>query len=198
VSVIDPKTLKIVGSVPTGQAEAHMLAITRDGKRGYTANVGPGTVSVLDLAAHKTIAVIPIAHHTQRISLSVDDTMAFTSDTEQPRLAVINTATNKVEHWVTLPAPGYGSAPTPDGKWLVIAISSANKVAVIDLKTLAVAKTIDVPAAPQEVLIRPDGKVAYVSCDQSAKIAAISTSDWTVENLIDAGKGADGLAWAAK
>ena len=198
VTVIDPKTLKIVGTVPTGQAESHMLAITRDGKRGYTANVGPGTVSVLDLAAHKTIAVIPIANHTQRISLSVDDSMVFTSDTEQPRLAVINTATNKVEHWVTLPAPGYGSAPTPDGKWLVIAVSSANKVAVIDLKTLAVAKTIDVPAAPQEVLIRPDGKIAYVSCDRTGKIAAIRTSDWAVEKLIDAGKAADGLAWAAQ
>src|SRR5262245_59553912 len=198
VTVIDPATMKMVGTIPTGQPESHMLAITRDGKRGYTANVGPGTVSVLDLAAHKTIAVIPIANHTQRISLSVDDSMVFTSDTEQPRLAVINTATNKVDHWVTLPAPGYGSAPTPDGKWLVIAVSAANKVAVIDLKKLEVAKTIDVPAAPQEVLVRPDGKIAYVSCDSSAKIAAIRTSDWTVEKLIDAGKGADGLAWAAK
>src|SRR6478752_3910173 len=122
ISVIDPKTLKIVGEVPTGQPESHMLAITKDGTRGYTANVGPGTVSVLDLVAHKTIAVIPIANHTPRISLSVDDSMVFTSDTEQPRLAVINTATNKVERWVTLPAPGYGSAPTPDGKWLVIAV----------------------------------------------------------------------------
>jgi len=196
VTVINPKTLKIVGVVPTGQAESHMLAITRDGRRGYTANVGPGTVSVLDLADHKTITVIPVAHHTQRISLSVDDRRVFTSDTEQPRLAVINTASNTVEHWVTLPGPGYGSAPTADGKWLVIAVPSANKVAVIDLEKLAVAKTIDVPAAPQEVLIRPDGKVAYVSCDQTGKIAAIRTSDWMVEKLIDAGKAADGLAWA--
>ena len=196
VTVIDPKTLKIVGVVPTGQAESHMLAITRDGRRGYTANVGPGTVSVLDLADHKTITVIPVAHHTQRISLSVDDRRVFTSDTEQSRLAVINTASNTVEHWVTLPGPGYGSAPTADGKWLVIAVPSANKVAVIDLEKLVVAKAIDVPAAPQEVLIRPDGKVAYVSCDQTGKIAAIRTSDWTVEKLIDAGKAADGLAWA--
>ncbi len=36
-----------------------MLAITRDGHRGYTANVGPGTVSVLDLDARRTLAIIP-------------------------------------------------------------------------------------------------------------------------------------------
>jgi hypothetical protein len=47
-------------------------------------------------------------------------------------------------------------------------------------------------------VIRPDGAVAYVSCDASHKVAAIRTSDWTVEKLIDAGAGADGLAWAAQ
>jgi len=61
---------------------------------------------------------------------------------------------------------------------------------------MKVARLIDVPAAPQEVVVRPDGKVAYVSCDASHKIAAIRTSDWNVEKLIDAGAGADGMAWA--
>ena len=49
----------------------------------------------------------------------------------------------------------------------------------------------------QEVLIRPDAQVAYVSCDSSHKVAAISLSDWKVQKLIDAGRGADGLAWAS-
>jgi DNA-binding beta-propeller fold protein YncE len=196
ITIIDRKTLAIVGSVPTGQPESHMLAITRDGRRGYTANVGPGTVSVLDLEKRRTLTVIPISPQTQRIALSVDDKQVFTSDQTQPRLAVIDTATNKVRTWVDLPASGYGTAPTPDGKWLVVAAPTANKVAVVDLKAMKVAYTIDVPKAPQEVLVRPDGKIAYVSCDSSGKIAAIRTADWKVESLIDAGKGADGLAWA--
>jgi len=196
VSIIDPKTLKIVGSVPTGKPESHMLAITKDGRRGYTANVGSGTVSVLDLEGRKTLTIIPISPTTQRIALSVDDTLAFTSDQTSPRLAVISTASNTVTRWVTLPAPGYGTAPTPDGRWLVVAMPTANKVAVVDLKTFEVAHTIAVPAAPQESLVTPDGSRAYVSCDVSGKVAAIRTSDWTVETLIDAGKAADGLAWA--
>jgi DNA-binding beta-propeller fold protein YncE len=184
--------------VPTGQAESHMFVISHDGKRAYTANVGPGTVSVLDLDAKKTLQVIPISPDTQRISISNDDTMVFTSDQSKPRLAVINTRTNKVEHWVDLPGFGYGTAPTPDGKWLVVAVPPANKVAVVDLHSLRVLHTIDVPKAPQETLVAPDGKMAYVSCDSSAKIAAIRTADWQVDRLIDAGKGADGLAWAQR
>jgi YVTN family beta-propeller protein len=197
ISIIDPKTLTVIGSVPTGQTESHMFVVSHDGKRAYTANVGPGTVSVLDLDARKVLKVIPISPITQRISISVDDKMVFTSDQTKPRLAVISTAADKVENWVDLPGLGYGTAPTPDGKWLVVAVLTANKVAVIDLHTLRVAHTIDVPKAPQEVLVRPDGKIAYVSCDSSAKVAAIRTSDWEVDALIDAGKGADGLAWGA-
>ncbi len=197
VTIIDPHTLKIVGSVPTGQAESHMLAISHDGRRGYTANVGPGTVSVLDLEARKTIAVIPISPNTQRISISPDDSMVFTSDQTQPRLAVIDTATNKVKTWVPLPGTGYGTASTRDGRWLLVAVPPAKKVAVVDLSTLKVVRTIDVPRAPQEILVRPDNKVAYVSCNASAKVAAINLSNWTVEKLMDAGKLADGLAWAA-
>jgi YVTN family beta-propeller protein len=195
VTIIDSQTLKIVGNIPTGQAESHMLAISADGRKGYTANVGPGTVSVLDLMGRKTLAVISVAGHVQRISISPDSRWVFTSDTEKPRLAFIDTATNKVDHWIILPGTGYGTASTLDGKWLLVALPDANAVAVVNLSTLQVVKTVSVPPAPQEVLIRPDGQVAYVSCDHSHQVAAINIADWGVK-LIDAGSGADGLAWA--
>jgi DNA-binding beta-propeller fold protein YncE len=196
ITIIDPATLKIVGSIPTGQEQSHMFAITRDGRRAYTANVGPGTVSVLDLDARKTITIIPVSPQIQRISLSVDDRLVFTSDVTKPQLAVIDTATNKIKTWVPLAGLGYGSAPTPDGRWLVIALPLVHQVAAVDLHTLTVAHTIDLPARPQEVLVSPDNKVAYVSCDQSGKVAVISLSDWKVKTIIDAGPGADGLALA--
>ena len=85
MTVVDPKTLKIVGTVPTGQKESHMLVISRDGKRGYTSNVGAGSVSVLDLPSRKTIAIIPISSVAQRIAISNDDKMVFTSDQDQSR-----------------------------------------------------------------------------------------------------------------
>ncbi len=196
VSIIDPATLKVTGSVSTGQDQSHMLAVTKDGKRGYTANVGPGTVSVLDLENKKLLKVIPISRMCQRISLSVDDKLAFTSDQFEPALVVIDTATNEVRTHVRLPDIGYGTAPTPDGKKLVVALVNANKVAIVDLATLKVTATMDVPKAPQAVIVRPDGTVAYVSCDASAQIAVIDLKENKVNALIDAGKTADGMAWA--
>ena len=196
VTIVDPKRLEVVGSVPTGQEESHMLAISHDGRRGYTANVGPGTISVLDLEQRKALAVIPVSGTTQRVAISPDDRFVFTADQTKPRIAMIDAATNRIARWIPLPAIGFGAAPTHDGRWLIVAMPAANQVAVVDLKRFKVAHTIDVPAAPQEPVIRPDGKIAYVSCDRSGKVAAIRTSDWRVEALIDAAEGADGMAWA--
>ncbi len=56
-----------------------MLALSHDGRFGYTSNVEPGTVSVLDLDTRKTIAVIPISANAQRIAVSADDRFVFTA-----------------------------------------------------------------------------------------------------------------------
>lgn len=197
VTVIDPQTLKIVAAIPTGQAESHMLAITSDGRRGYTANVSSGTVSVLDLESNKLLTTISVAAKVQRIALSVDDRRVFTADQTKPQLAVIDTATNGVSAWVALPTTAYGTAATPDGKWLVVALPRMNQVGIVDLQTLKLVRQFDVPKSPQEVLVRPDGAVAYVSCTASRQIAVINLKEWKVEQPIEAGPGADGLAWAA-
>ncbi|MGB7135652.1 MAG: cytochrome D1 domain-containing protein [Acidobacteriaceae bacterium] len=196
VTAIDLKTLQIVGKVPTGQKESHMLVLSHDGRLGYTANVGPGTVSVLDMIGRKTLAVIPVAPNVQRIAISRDDRFVFTSDQTRPRLAVIDTRTRKVAQWIDLPGLGYGGAATPDGKWLLLAIPAKNEIAVIDLSAMRVARTIEVAKSPQEIMIRPDGKMAYASCSGSGQVAAIDLTQWKTTKLLTAGKSADGMAWA--
>lgn len=193
---VDPKTLKVVGSIPTGQAQSHMLVISHDGLRGYTSNVNPGSVSVLDLVKRQTIAVIPISQVSQRIAISVDDKWVFTSDQTQPRMAVIDTSTNQIAKWIELPGTGYGSAATPDGKSLLVPIPGKDLVAVVDLETMKVARTIPVERSPQEMLVRPDGLFAYVAGAAAKKVSVIDLRLWQAVAAIDVGNFPDGLAWA--
>jgi YVTN family beta-propeller protein len=195
VTIVDPSTLAILGSIPTGELESHMLAISSDGRRGYTANVRSGTVSVLDLEARTLVATIPVATVVQRISISKDDRWAFTADETKARLAVIDTSTNSVSTSIPLPGIAFGTTPTPDGKGLLVALPALRMVALVDLASMRVVRTIDVPKAPQEIVVRPDGAVAFVSCDASAKVAVIDLAQWRVDKLIDVGRVDDGLAW---
>jgi YVTN family beta-propeller protein len=196
ITLIDPKTLKIVGSIPTGQPQSHMLVLSNDGRRGYTANVGPGTVSVLDIQARKTLKIIPISSNTQRIAISNDDHWVFTADQTKPRLVVIDATTDQVSKSIQLEGMAYGTAPTIDGRWLLVTLPDQNKIAVVDLQTMQVARSVPVGVYPQEVIVRPDGKAAYVSCMHSDQVAEIDLTSWTLTRLIATGKGTDGLAWA--
>lgn len=195
ITIVDPKTLQIVGKIPTGQDESHMFVFSKDGSKAYTANVGPGTVSVLDIKGRKVIGTIPISKTTQRISISRDGKTVFTADQVKPRLAMIDTATDKVRGWIDLPALGYGTASTMDGHYLLVGSEAVKQVMVVDLKTNKVVHTIDTPGFPTEILVRPNGKVAYASCGSSHNVAEIDLSQWKIDKLIAAGDGADGLAW---
>ena len=198
ITIIDPKTLKIIGTIPTGSEQSHMLAIAHDGLRGYTANVGPGTVSVLDMKARKVHKIIPVSGETQRIAVSPDDKWVFTADQKEPRIAVIDTASETVAHWIPIDAIGYGSAATPDSHWLIMTVPDKDEVAIVDLTTMKVVRNVPVGKYPQEVLVRPDGKVAYVSCERSNQVAEIDVASWKTTRLIATGKLTDGLAWAGQ
>ncbi len=199
VTLIDPKALKVVGHIPTGQAESHMLVLSHDGRRGYTANVGPGTVSVLDIPGRKLLKVIHVSANTQRIAISNDDRWVFTADQTKPQLVAIDTASEKVSRWIPLEGIAFGTAPTPDGRWLLVTLPDQNKVAVVGMQSMQVMRTIALGAGryPQEIVVRPDGKTAYVSCMHSNQVAEIDLGTWKLTRLIETGKDTDGLAWAA-
>lgn len=196
IKIIDPNSNKLAGSISTGKPQSHMLAISSDGTRGYTANAGSGTISVLDLAKNQLITVIPVAKTIQRIAISTDNRMVFTSDQSKPELDVVDTQTNKVSSRVPLKTIGFGITPTHDGRKLLIAQPSSDTVSILDLQSMKVEKVVPVPKDPQEILVRPDDQVAYVSCDASKQIAVLDLASWKVEKTIKVGAGADGLAWA--
>ena len=192
--VVDPSTGKVADEVPTGAAESHMFVLSPDGHRAYTANVGPGSVSVLDLQKRSVIAVIPVAKTVQRISISTDGRYVFTHDQTAPRIAVIDTATNKLARWIDLPAKVYSSAPTPDGK-LLIANAPSGKLFVIDLSTEKAIGDYLIPAAIGEIAIDARSDHAYITCPQKGTIEFFDLRGGKLESPMVLTQGVDGIEW---
>jgi YVTN family beta-propeller protein len=195
VDVVDPATRKVIAQIPTGAIESHMIVISPDGTRAYTANVAAGSVSVLDLKKRTLVTVIPVAKTVQRISISADGKRVFTHDQDAPRIAVIDTATNKVASWIPVPATVYSSSTTADGRKL-LASSPSGKIFVIDLATAKVEESFDIPPALGELLLTPDGKFAFVSCPAAGTIEVLDISAHKLLQPIKLTPGVDGLAWA--
>ena len=142
------------------------------------------------------ITAIPVAKSVQRISISPDGLRIFTHDQDAPRIAVIDTATNKITNWIELPNVAYASAPTPDGRWLLAVSLAANRLDVVDLQTLKVVRSLEVPERSSEILIRPGGEIAYISGTGAGKIAVLDLRSWKMQQPIELTPGVDGLAWA--
>jgi DNA-binding beta-propeller fold protein YncE len=205
VMIVDVETDKVVGQIPTGRNQSHMLLLSPDGKRGYTANVDNGSVSVLDLEHRKLVTVIQVADHIQRLSLSKDGTKLFTHDIDHPKLAVIDTRTNEIAEWIPLPGAPYASALTPDGKLLLIRSPTGDlegsgkgdggRLYVLDLASKQVIHRIPMAGSPGTVLMAPDGRHAYAPGSRAGKVDVFELTNFTAEAPVVMTLGVDGVAF---
>ena len=198
VLIIDPKTGKVVGEVPTGAKESHILAMTKDGKLGFTANVGPGSVSILDMKAKKTLAVLPVSKTVQRMSISNDEKFAFTSDETIPRIAVIDVKQKRVARWVDTGGISYVTQPTADGKYLLAAESTKDGkglLEVISISKWEVVKSYPLVARQNGGFLIHGDKI-YLSEPLAGTIQVIDAKTLKLDQPIMMSLGVDGLTWA--
>ncbi len=198
VEIIDTQKRTVVGEIPTGKPQSHMLALAPDGRRGYTSNVDSGTVSVLDIPSRKLLTIIPVTRRIQRIAVSNDGRWVFTSDWDAPRVAVIDTRTNTVSRWVRVDGIPFATRPTPDGRWLLVAESKGDhgRVDVIDLKEMQTVRSYDLAGQPFGFFIHDN--LAYMSCIVTGRIEILNLQTWTMESPINLTAGVDGMAWSSQ
>jgi YVTN family beta-propeller protein len=196
VFVVDTATRRVIAEIPTGRSQSHMLVVSQDGRRAYTANVESGTVSVLDLQKRALVTVIPVAKTLQRISISPDGRKVYTHDQNQPRIAVIDTAANTVSGFIAVPNTVYASSVTADGQVLVAASPSGN-VFEIDLKTSKIMATVEVPPSSGALFVPSDAgdHRAFLSCPQAGSVQILDMQAGKLLQPLTLSKGVDGVAW---
>lgn len=196
VTVVDRRTLGVVARLPTGQAESHTFALSADGSRLVTANVGPGSVSVIDVPSRALLGVVKVAEKVNRICLEPRGRFAYTADQVAPRVAVIDTALLERVAWIELPSIGFGTAATSDGSHLVVALRSASEIAVVERRSGEVVHRVATPDHPQAIVLHPDGVRAYSACDADDCVVEIDIRAGRLLRRIETGRNPDGIAWS--
>jgi YVTN family beta-propeller protein len=197
VSVVDPGLRVPVGRLPTARPQSHMFVLAPDGSRVYTANVESGSVSVVDVASQSLVDVIAVSGTINRISIAPDGSTVFTADQDAPRLAAIDVRTRAIT-WIDLPSRGFGTAVTPDGRYVVVALRWASQVGIVDLADAAAVRVADVPSQPQAIVIHPSGGYAYSACDADRQVVEVDLTTAEVSRTFGTGRGADGVCWARR
>lgn len=193
LSIIDTKTGKITGQIPTGAVESHVFVKTKDGRKIYTANLHAGSVSVLDLPSGKLLKVIPVSDLIQRIALSKDEHWLFVSDGKSHNVVVIDTLADSIARSIALGGTPFSVHVSPDGRWLLVGedSDSRGRLEAVDLQDLKVRHSFDVDRLPYGIEIH--GHEAFVACYLSGNLDVLNMATWTLEAPIAGVAHGDGV-----
>ncbi|MDH6284816.1 YncE family protein [Prescottella agglutinans] len=183
----------VTATVPVG-ADPYGVAISPDGARAYVANLGSGTVSVINTATNSVTATVEVGERPAAVAITPDGTRVYVTNATNGgngTVSVIDTATNIVTATITVGRNPGGVAIRPDGAraYVTNATNGGNgTVSVIDTATNIVTATITVGRNPGGVAIGPDGARAYVINYSSGTMSVIDTATETVARTINVGE----------
>mgnify|MGYP000907642529 CR=1 FL=1 len=200
LTIVDTNLYDRVSAIATGQRGTHMVAVSPDRSRAYTANIADGTVSVLDLANGAKLRDLNVGGNPEGIALTPDGRTLWVGDLQGARVQAFDTASmERVAEIATGPTPIRVLA-SPDGRWIVTSNLGCGCLTVIDAQTRAAVRTIEVSGAQQAgqvtILFSADGARLYAAETGRNQVAEVDLASGNVLRRIAAGANGDGLAIA--
>ena len=194
VVVVDVASGAVVAAIPTEQQGSHMLGVTANASRVFTANVGSGTATEIDLAGRKLLRHFPIAPQSEGIAVTPDGAEIWVGSTAQGSVTVIDTKSGNVVTVLTGFSVPYRLGSSPDGKMIVVCDPQAGRIAMIDRATRKVTGEIAGLASPRGVMVAEDNRTALVTLGEESAVAVVDLISRTVLRKIGVGPSPDGVA----
>jgi YVTN family beta-propeller protein len=226
VTVEGSKALLIVGvndgkvkhAIATDQMGTHMVAVSPKQGRAFTANIGSGSTTVIDLASHRRVTDIVTGKGAEGIAVAPDGSEVWVTNREANTVSVVDPATLKIP--ATLEP---GKMPirvkfTPDGTRALVSNAVSGDVAIFDKATKK--KIVSIPMQKQgEQLPKDDVKrmasqfgsgpvpvgilmpdslqLAFVANTNADTITVIDLDSLRIVDRVKAGREPDGLGYSA-
>jgi len=197
---LDARDGKILRAWKTDAQVSHMVVVTPNQRKLYVANIGSGSVTVIDRSnpfPSKAVKSIATGAGAEGITVSRDGREVWVTNRGANTISVIDTETDQV---LTSFESG-GTMPirvkfTTDGRQAWVSNARSNSVTVFDAATRKLIDTIEVGAVPVGIQMTPDGKRAFVANTNDNKVTVIDVASRKVLSTFVTGTEPDGMAWA--
>ena len=223
VAVTSEATQKLVlvdfasGRVDTALASngrgSHMVAVQRDGRRAWTANIADGTVTEYDLQNRRTTRTYPAASMDEGIAVTPGGVQVWVGSNDKHTVTVIDAA--KATPIDTL--EGFGSTYrigiSRSGRVAVVADPVRNRIWLYDVSTRRQLAELDLSkvegvkpatggtpggegAGPEGVTFDPISDFAYVTLHGTNQVVGVDLGQRKVSGVGSVGAGPDGIAYS--
>ncbi len=193
----DPVANQVDWLLGTGQNTTHMVMVSKDGNKIFTANIGSDTISIIERAgaAGWNETVVPVGKGPEAMDISPDESQIWTSHSRDGGVSIIDIASKKVIQTLQLGTKRSNRLKfTPDGKLVLISDLEAGELVVLNASTKSEIKRMQLGRGVEGILIAPDGLRAYVAVNGDNNVAVVDLKTLSVSGRISTSS-PDGMAW---
>ncbi len=211
--VVDVEREKVIQSIGTDQEVSHMVALDPDRGRAYTANIGSGSITVLDLGKGARESSIATGEGAEGIAVSASGEHIWVTNRAADTITVLDAGT--LERAAEIPSEGFPirATATPGGQVLVTR-ARAGDLAVYDAATFEELRIVsfdiesmDVEerlfgdrfgdsSVPIGVIVDSAGNRAWVAHANADVITEIDLGSGEIVRMLRAGKEPDGMGFS--
>ena len=205
---------KVTGSVITDQEVSHMVVVTPSGRHAFVANIGSGSVSVLDLWKMEHVSDLSTGEGAEGIAITPDGREVWVTNRSADTVTVIDAASLEVIAELESKSFPIRAKATPDGKHVLVSNARSGDVSVFSVETKKEVRRIPMDLSPEDtkgrlfggqfgdssvpigILVRPDGKRAYVANANADVVSIVDLENWKTAGVLEPGKEPDGLGYS--
>jgi YVTN family beta-propeller protein len=196
VILVDIAQGRVLADIPTENALSHMLGITADGKRVYTANIRAGSISEIDVDKRAFTRQLVVATQTEGIAVRPDGAEVWVGSNDAGTVSVVDTKSWTVAATIGGFGMPYRIGISPNGALAVICDPKEDKIHIVDVATRKVLGSVGDLGAPRGVMIAPDNRTALVTVADARAVVAIDLVDRTVRARVAVESSPDGVAYS--
>jgi YVTN family beta-propeller protein len=199
IARFDPASKLIDWLLGTGQAGTHMVYVTTDGSRLYTANIGSDSLSIIERGPNPQAwneTVVQVGKAPEGFDVSPDGREIWAAHSRDGGVSIVDVASKKVTSTFDAGTKRSNRLKfTPDGTQVLISDLDAGELVVVDVPSKKIVKRLPLGRQPEGILIPPDSTVAYVAVAGDNHVAVVDLKTLEVLRTIPTGRGPDGMAW---
>lgn len=139
------------------------MALSPDSRECWVACEASHSVVVVDVAARRKIAEIPVGGHPMAIAFDPQGARAFVSNRLDDSVSVIDVAQRQLVATVAVGDEPHGLLTDREGKLLYVLNTSSDNISVIDVGSLEVVKTLAASRSPWALALSPDGSQIFAT-----------------------------------
>lgn len=196
----DPVANAVDWILGTGQNTTHMVRVSPELDRIYTANIGSDSISIFTRNGLDWLQdVVQVGKGPEGFDVTPDGKELWAANSRSGNISVINLAEKRVTRTFRVDTKRSNRLKfTPDGRLALITDLDGGDLLIYDRDTLRQLKRLPLGRQPAGILIDPAGSLAYVAVTGDDFVAIIDLKTLELSGRIQPGTGPDGMAWAVR